>query len=130
LKHLLNSSQNVHEVENCNTTLWGCNTNNSSLYGLIRAGKAFISRLAIPEFKPKSGPEVVSNHKRIAGFTDNPEHESDNEAAFYDHLIKECEVVDGFESDECYEQEYQTLNHLKSLNLLIYDPNNILVVSI
>jgi hypothetical protein len=49
------SSRAMHceAAQSVNQAIWGCSTNKSDLYGLIRADEATIQRLAILHFKPK-----------------------------------------------------------------------------
>jgi hypothetical protein len=63
-------------------------------------GEALISRLVIPMFKPKpdhwNWPQIA---KELQISKDNPGFEADIGAAFYDYLVSEYEVIDGFETD-------------------------------
>ena len=73
-----------------NQAIVGFNTNQSDLYGLVRADKATLSRLVIIEFKPKSNDINWDEIKEMFIYNKNFAY------SLYKYLLEDFEIPNGF----------------------------------
>jgi hypothetical protein len=107
------------EVETSNNAAsFGCSTNNSSLYGLIRGDKPLLRGLYY--YFSSQGQVIVTGQKSLRNCKSQNtimSFNNDVAAAFYDHLLSRCQIVGGFEPTRYFGPEkYEVLDRLKGLN--------------